>query len=364
MIKLIPCIAIFLAYSVSFTGSFDIDRLLFMGIQSFIACLMVVNDKRVSKVYYYYAGLAVVVALMSAVWDRDLFIMDGVYRLSYLMGGLCVAYIFGKIPVKWVLITFFAVAVGQVVNNIIVMDWLVRGDNAHYRWGTVRSTIRYGTLLFAGLPFCWYLTDSEKRGVKVAGYVLGAWLVYLIGDAGSDMVLFITGLLLIIMAYFKVQNKVMFVGAVAGFAVSAYFAGLFSVDWVRGSMWTRTICYMSWFFGNGVNAFYLQSGLIGLEGVGHPHNDLLLLLYNYGIVGTLAILVPIVLVVMTAKINKYVFFPFILIVFSGLSNSIIFYPDMYILFAVFLGLMINDSKNCFNFGISDYLFRPDRPILL
>ncbi|MFA6152951.1 MAG: hypothetical protein WC716_16635 [Chitinophagaceae bacterium] len=111
----------------------------------------------------------------------------------------------------------------------------------------------------------------------------------------------------------------------------------FELDAARETIWK--LAYAGWtesvktmLFGHGLGSWKL------LVSSSHPHNEVLLLLYEIGIVGLGFGLLTLILNLGFVKTRDWAFYGLLLLGASFLTNSMTFYPEQFLGFGIYWGL--------------------------
>jgi len=235
-----------------------------------------------------------------------------------------------------------------------------------YTFGSARHTIRYSTVLFAGLIGCMYnffavrrhkgktIKDDLWRSISIMVAIATLLSLY---HAYSNTILALTGLLII--GYgFKKLNPVIF-GFFSYFLIITICFLLhfklisldgFELDAGRAKYWLAVIQdfyhtdWISKVFGHGIGYWRLYCRNLGLPNLGHPHNEYLLTIYEYGLCGLAVFCFVILYGLNKCKSNFYVFSGLLLISISLATNSLKEYPEVGLIWAVYLGMAYGRKK--------------------
>ena len=267
-----------------------------------------------------------------------------IYALSLWLSVMLLAVFVAKCDPEYVSWAFLLIVVVQFFSNYWkLVPWAHDyGDN--YQYGTVRHTIRYTTLLYVGVIGCLELVVKKDRFKIAMGSIMGAVSLYTIFTIRptSHTIVAITCLTFVVLAIrYSKMIVVPYMVICAVVVVYVYFKGDMILDHARNGWWSGTLseCFAtikSMVVGRGFYSFPLTHGESSFCTPWHPHNELINVLYDVGITGTIAILGFVGWITYRLRNSFVRMVGFLGVSGSMLTNSVR-YPDMAFIWAFFIG---------------------------
>lgn len=197
----------------------------------------------------------------------------------------------------------------------------------NWSWGFMRSHIIFGTVVYGGIVGAYKMITTTEGVSKWAGLIYMCLGTFAIFHSGSDMIMGIMVLSICYGLYEYKQKRLALVILALAVVAAVYFrpAGSFGLRDCRTESW-GAVCQgilsspLGAIFGNGLGAWQLHAGVLGVPNLGHPHNELLQIIFEQGIVGAL-LWVCFAFVVLQVSEDKAIRVALILLTFSTLTNS-------------------------------------------
>jgi hypothetical protein len=301
-----------------------------------------------------FAGLGVLIALSALNWVGGY----SIYSIAFFAAVLILPLFLRECKLELLIYAVLAACIFQFfAGEMKLIPW-TNDFGGQYSFGSVRHAIRYSTYMLAGvvvsaiaMTFKKYRKDRFMVSLCAIATFLSVLQIFNINYA-SQTVQTLFFVFLIVSAFMYTQSffffPMLFVIAVT--ATFTYLANpsLFAVDLPRFTWWAKAF-ELSFenvgavMFGHGVEAWRLICATFQFPP--HPHNEIIHILYEFGIVGVFAALFGVISVfVEMVKKNILAGFGFAVIVASFLTNSGR-YPDMAILASIFAGIGLNKCES-------------------
>ena len=285
------------------------------------------------------------------------------FEIAKIVGALGIMVLVYHSNPKWVwrILVLFAVFHG-ILCYTFDFNWLVKHGNKNlaFGYGAFRNHIRYSTIVFAGVIAGYQLFKTERGAWKFFGAASAIFGVVGIFAAYSNIVIIITVLAGLAILLHEGKTKIAFAAAIICIVGILVFYG--GKDFWIGNDAGR--CQMIWyalhgitdsvtsfFVGHGAGSWILNVGVFDAKQSGHPHNEALHILYEYGTAGLIVLASYAVLVIYFGSGSFLAQLGFIMVLFSSLGNSLR-YPEIVFITAVFAGLCLAASKEAIH--LPDY----------
>lgn len=224
-----------------------------------------------------------------------------------------------------------------------------------YGFGTVRHRIRFATLMFVGVVACIMMVTNPKenpwwKGAAISTGLLGLFLMWYSFSNTILLCCILTAIALIAEKKPRMAGTLFVLVGITGTLLILGEKFGFVIDEPRKIMWKVALAgtfdsAKHAFFGHGLESWELFTGILPqVNGVGHPHNEYLKLLFENGIVGMLCLFNSLIMIIMFSERKFIPCFGFSMLLLSFATNGMTSYVDMFSITAIMGGLVLGEAK--------------------
>lgn len=278
------------------------------------------------------------------------------FEIAKIIGFLGLILIVYNSNTKWVYRTLLLVGAYHIlVAYSVSFDWGVDGSatTSNLIWGIPRSHIIYGTIVYAGMMAAYKLFMQDNpvwKWASAAYLVAGVLTIFHLYSNAAIGIMVLSPVILLALNGYRYTALLLFLAGICA-AMTLDQHG-FTVNSQRMIWWNCVIkesvsSIQIFLSGHGAGSWPLYSGLYGENFPGHPHNEVLNILFDYGFIGLLYFLSVFILILFFSKIDPVRGIALLMIVISTGINSAR-YPFILFLIAVYAGLCLKGSRGLFD----------------
>lgn len=274
------------------------------------------------------------------------------FLIAKFVGFMAIAYIASRCERKYIFISLIAtIPIQAIINYSNIIPWKMEYDGIN--WGSFRNAIRFSTVIYSGLISCvwgWnYYKGVLQRALIGTIAAIGLYMLYFAHSHTIWAILFITAMVLF---YNRKYSYIWVCIAIIALLIICS-TGLDHNVFSRVGLWKSVLLESVknegvFLTGHGIGSWVLLCGEIGFTNCGHPHNQLLSILFETGLTGVFVSAFSIGGIMFLGLTGRISIAGFIGVTLSTLSNSIE-YPSVWLMWSLFAGI-------CINTGIKRYSY--------